>query len=384
MKAPNTSFYSNLKVHDISITSLIGDKGNFASIPEDWHILVADIRDSTLAVQDGNHDHVNLVATGCVIAILNLAEAHNIAVPFFFGGDGASFLIPDSLQKKAISVLEKHNNNTERNFGFSLAIGSIQISEIYSNNIDIRVARVKANEVLNIPVILGNGLHYAEEKIKNENFKKESLIEDTALNLIGMECKWDRIKPPNDDQEVVSLIISGCEESDLSRVYSKIMAKIDTIYGSIGSRKPVTVKRLKITASLQRIKDEMKTKLGKWSLPAFLKSILLANFGELYLRNTSAGKNYLQKLVELSDNLTLDGRINTVITGTSEQRKKLIAYLDKLENLKLIKYGYHVSQESIMSCYVKDMSTDQHIHFIDGGNGGYTKAANQLKLKFQD
>jgi len=80
----------------------------------------------------------------------------------------------------------------------------------------------------------------------------------------------------------------------------------------------------------------------------------------------------------------LDGRINTVITGTSDQRKRIIAYLDKLENQNLIKYGYHVSEESIMSCYVKDMSTDQHIHFIDGGNGGYTKAANQLKLKFQD
>ena len=111
---------------------------------------------------------------------------------------------------------------------------------------------------------------------------------------------------------------------------------------------------------------------------------MIANFGELYLKNTNAGKSYLQKLVELSDNLTLDGRINTVITGNRAQRKKLIAYLDKLEDLELIKYGVHVSQESIMSCYVKDISTDQHIHFVDGGNGGYTKAANQLKSKFQD
>ena len=162
-----SSFYSDLKVHDISISSLIGDKDNFASIPEDWYILVADIRNSTQAVKNGAHNQVNLVATGCVIAILNLAEAHGITVPFFFGGDGATFLVPSSIREKSLSVLDKHNKNTRKNFDFSLAIGSIRMDEIYNKNIDLKVARVKANEVLNIPVVLGNGLQYAEEKIKN-------------------------------------------------------------------------------------------------------------------------------------------------------------------------------------------------------------------------
>ncbi|CAL68389.1 DUF3095 family protein [Christiangramia forsetii] len=379
-----TSFYSDLPVNDSSISKLIGDKTKFSNLPADWHILVADIRNSTAAVQNGNHNHVNLVATGCVIAILNLAEAHGIAVPFFFGGDGASFLIPEKIREQSLSVLEKHNRNTKKNFGFSLAIGSANVADIYNENIELKIARVNVNKTLNIPVILGNGLHFAENKIKTENSPKEITPDDTRLNLTGMECKWDRIKPPKKDQEVISLIIAGCGETDFSKVYSEIMGSIDKIFGSIRRRKPVSVRRLKIKAGLQRIKDEMKIKLGKWSFTQFVKSIMVANFGEFYLRNTTSGKNYLQKLVELSDNLTLDGRINTVITGTSDQRKRIIAYLDKLENLNLIKYGYHVSEESIMSCYVKDMSTDQHIHFIDGGNGGYTKAANQLKLKFQD
>lgn len=384
MKASSINFYSSLEVHDSSISSLIGDKDKFTELPEDWHILVADIRNSTQAVENGNHNQVNLVATGCVIAILNLAEANDVAIPFFFGGDGATFLIPEKMREKALSVLEKHNKNTEKNFGFSLAIGSFSVSEIYQRNIGLKIARVKANEVMNIPVVLGNALQYAEDKIKNEQFSQEIILDETPLNLKGMECKWDKIKPPNEDQEVISLIITGCEESDFSRVYSGVMANIDKIYGSIGRRKPISVKRLKIKSGLQRIKDEMMTKLGKWSFPAFMKSFMIANFGELYLKNTDAGQSYLQKLVELSDNLTLDGRINTVITGNSKQRKKLIAYLDKLEKLNLINYGYHISEESIMSCYVKDMSTDEHIHFIDGGNGGYTKAANFLKSKLQE
>ncbi len=382
MKTSNTNFYADLEVHKQSVSNLISEQKNFTSVPDDWHILVADIRNSTKAIQDGNHNQVNLVATGCVVAILNLAEVHKISVPFFFGGDGATFLIPEDMLQQSLVILEKHHINARRNFGFRLAIGSYSVSDIYKKNVELRIARVQANHILNIPVVLGNGLQYAENEIKQNEAIQNITMDETPLNLIGMECKWDKIKPPNKDQEVLSLIVSGCGESDFSKTYSKVMKAIDEIYGSANHRKPVSVKRLKITTGLKRIKDEMKLKLGKWNFPAFMKSLLIANFGELYLKKTSAGKNYLQKLVELTDNLTLDGRINTVITGNHSQRRRLIKYLDLLEEKGLIKYGYHVSRESIMSCYVKDMSTDQHIHFIDGGDGGYTKAANLLKSKF--
>lgn len=236
MKGIHSNFYSDLPLHKTSVSNLIGDKSRFSKLPEDWHILVADIRNSTLAIQNGKHQNVNLVATGCVIAILNLAESHDIVVPFFFGGDGASFLIPEKIRKQALVVLEKHNRNTQKNFDFSLAIGSFSIKEIYKESIELQIARVKINETLNIPVILGNGLHYAESRIKAEDFSAEITADETLLNMSGMECKWDRIKPPNEDQEVISLIIAGCEETDFSKVYSRIMARIDKIYGSIGKK----------------------------------------------------------------------------------------------------------------------------------------------------
>ncbi|MCH4822312.1 DUF3095 domain-containing protein [Gramella lutea] len=384
MQSKNDNFYSNLEVHDIPISKLIGEKERFSRLPDDWYILVADIRNSTKAVQNGNHNHVNLVATGCVIAVLNLAEDYKLNIPFFFGGDGATFLIPPEIKEHALSVLDKHDRNTQKNFGFNLAIGSIRISEIYDLNIDLKIARAKINNALSIPVILGGGLKYAEDQIK-ENANPHTLtMDETPLNLNGMECKWDRIKPPKKEHEVLSLIISGCGKNDYARIYSRILQIIDDIYGSVDSRKPISVDKLRTKSGFQRIKDEMNAKFGRWSWLAFMQNWFMASFGSIYLNSSNSGKNYLKKLVELSDNLTLDGRINTVISGTQEQREKLLAYLDELEELNLIKYGYHVSEESIMSCYVKDIHKDQHIHFVDGGNGGYTKAANQLKKKFQD
>jgi len=76
----------------------------------------------------------------------------------------------------------------------------------------------------------------------------------------------------------------------------------------------------------------------------------------------------------------LDGRINTVISGIRKQHDELEAFLKSLEDQKLITYGIHRTGESIMSCYVRDRK-DQHIHFVDGADGGYTRAAGVLKSK---
>ena len=101
----------------------------------------------------------------------------------------------------------------------------------------------------------------------------------------------------------------------------------------------------------------------------------------VYFR-TEGGKKYLQQLVEMSDTLVIDGRINTVITGTEKQRLALQEALNRLENNGEISYGIYVSGESVMSCYVRDFE-DEHIHFVDGADGGYTKAAGVLKQKLK-
>ncbi len=377
------NFYSSLVLQTSSISDLVANKSLFSKVPEDWHAVAADIKDSTIAIRNGNHDQVNLVATGSVIAILNLAYSKKITIPFFFGGDGATMLVPSELLESAIAALNQHRINTLENFGLELKIGSLSIKEIYDKEISLEISKVKISDILTIPVVLGQGLQYAENHIKANfsNSDTESSKIPDLLNLEGMECRWDKINPPESNQEVVSLIVIACKEVDPSEVFSKVLQNIDTIYGSPNSRKPISVKRLKLKASLRKLNDEMRTKIGKYDAFYLLKNWVTTQFGKYYLKNTSAGKTYLQKLVELTDTLTIDGRINTVITGTPQQRKSLTSYLNHLEEKGKIKYGLHVSKQSVMSCYVRDMKKDDHIHFVDGAGGGYTKAANQLKNK---
>ncbi len=377
------NFYSKLDLQTSSISDLVANKSLFSKVPEDWYAVAADIKNSTEAVRNGNHDQVNLVATGSVIAILNLAYSKNMTIPFFFGGDGATMLIPSELLDSTMAALSQHRINTLENFGLELKVGSLSIKEIYEKGISLEISKVKVSDILTIPIVLGEGLQYAENHIKANFTDSNNASTNTPylLNLEGMECKWDKISPPETNQEVVSLIVIACKEEDPSEIFSKVLQNIDAIYGTLNNRKPISVKRLKLKASLKKLNDEMHTKLGKYDGLYLLKNWITTIFGKYYLKNTSAGETYLQKLVELTDTLTIDGRINTIITGTPKQRKSLTSYLNCLEEKGKIKYGLHVSEQSVMSCYVRDMKKDDHIHFVDGADGGYTKAANQLKNK---
>ena len=162
--------------------------------------------------------------------------------------------------------------------------------------------------------------------------------------------------------------------------FKKVIESIDAIYGALDNRKPISAAKLKLKATLAKIGLEMNVRMAGEMRPFYLMlNWLQTLLGHLYFK-TKKGQVYLNELVDMSDTLIIDGKINTVISGTSEQRKNLVAALDKIENDGEIIYGLYVSSESVMSCYVRSMS-EKHIHFVDGSEGGFTKAANVLKDK---
>jgi hypothetical protein len=176
-------------------------------------------------------------------------------------------------------------------------------------------------------------------------------------------------------------LVLASETRDQAQVFATILNKIDSLYGSLGKRRPISVNKLRQKTTFGKLGTEMRVRIGKIKLLELLRQKLLSLYAYLYLR-TIKGRRYLQKLVEMSDTLVLDGKINTVISGTKKQREALQAFLDGLESGNHIVYGMHVSNASIMSCYVRDLE-DGHIHFVDGSDGGYTQAARVLKQKMR-
>lgn len=376
----NELFYSRLPVNAIPLSDLLMEEHLFFNVPENWHVLITDVKNSTQAAMDGKHQTVNLVATGSIVAALNVAFKGNIQVPFFFGGDGATFIIPPNLLDATLIALQQHRDNTRKNFELDMRVGHVPVSEIYADNHILKIGKLKTSSIFNIPVLLGDGLTYAERRIKGTEIAYPELpatIED--LDMSGMHCRWDKIKPPLVNNEIVSLLVIAKDGNKQSEVFKKVMDAIDKIYGSHETRKPISINRLKMISSFKKIGTEMRTRLGSFNAWYMIRTWFTSTIGKVYFK-TKKGKEYLYKLVDMSDTLVIDGKINTVITGTGKQREELDKALSALEQEGLLLYGMHISTESVMSCYVRNLD-DQHVHFIDGADGGYTKAAGVLKKK---
>jgi hypothetical protein len=381
---PNSSneyFYSRLPVNEISLAELLMEEHLFYKIPDNWFVVITDIEKSTTAVESGQHENVNLVATGSMVAVLNIAYKAGITVPSFFGGDGATFIIPPTMLIPTMDALTQHRDNTKRTFNLSLRIGQVAVADILERGHVLTVSKLRTSRLFAIPVVLGDGLSYAEKIIKSPGYstpsQKNAAIEE--LDLGGMQCRWDTVEPPLQDQEVVSLLVIAREGRPQTDIFKKVIDQLDSIYGVQEKRKPISVLRLRLKGTIKKLALEMRTKFGQYK-PFYLAKVWMTSLIAPYYFRTKDGKKYLDQLVDMSDNLVIDGKINTVISGTSEQRKRLLAGFDALEQEGSIVYGYYVSKEAVLSCYVRSLE-EHHIHFVDGAGGGYTNAAGMLKKK---
>lgn len=388
------NFYKDLELIKRPIKDVLANEKLFKSFPENWHVVIADITNSTQAVRDGRHDDVNLIAAGSLIAAINASKPFNTEIAYFFGGDGGTVIVPEEIVPKIIAGLNAHKLNSKKNFYLELRVGSITIGDITNAGHELKVAKVGIGPGYNKSVVIGNGLKYAEQIIKNNYLQNKAGIEELSLttdinelNLEGLECRWDRIKPPTSSLEVVCLLIEATNVKDQSVVYRDVMSKLDEIYGEPQKRHPITINRLQLLTTFNKFRKEMMAKYSKWNVGYFAKAFFETMIGKLFFKynwraKDITGKQYLEQVIEFSDTLTIDGRINTIVSGTKENRIRLLEYLKQQEEKGVLLFGHHVSTESIMTCYIENRN-NKHIHFLDGSNGGYTEAAKELKPKLQ-
>ena len=380
MTDANEQFYSALPLHKMPLHVLLVKQKLFSIVPADWHVVITDITGSTNAVLQGRHEDVNLIATGSIVSVLNLAFGMDIIIPFFFGGDGATFIVPPVLIHKVMHALTLYKNNTLANFNLSLRAGTVPVADIYEHGHEIHIAKFSSSATFSIPIVLGNGLNYAEKIIKGADYMFAGLAaQETILDLSGMQCRWDKIPPPADKEEIVTLLIIAKEVSQQAVVFKKVLEAMEELYGAPEIRQPISVGRLKLKTTFSKLGNEMRARLGKIRFLELLKTWIVTFYGYIYF-STKKGRDFLKSLVDMSDTLVIDGRINTVITGNAKQRVALQNLLNVMEANGEIIYGIHISGASIMSCYVRNLD-DGHIHFVDGAEGGYTQAARMLKAK---
>jgi hypothetical protein len=94
-------------------------------------------------------------------------------------------------------------------------------------------------------------------------------------------------------------------------------------------------------------------------------------------------KKYYEHLNFHTDFRKFDDTLRLILDCSIEQVKEIEALLKEEFLAGNIFYGIHKSDSSLMTCLVQTLNDGDHIHFIDGNNGGYTSASKIMKQQKQ-
>lgn len=126
------------------------------------------------------------------------------------------------------------------------------------------------------------------------------------------------------------------------------------------------------------------TRLGLLGRIRYFARMLVQNLAGAYLfargMDTSAVRwsRYKKDMVDNSDFRKFDGMLRMVMDGSDAQYEDLRGYLEDQHRKRRLVYGMHKSREALVTCIVFSYNGN-HVHFVDGSDGGYAMAARGLK-----
>ena len=121
---PTENFYASVPVFR-GFANVV-DRNAISRCLDDWLIGIADVVDSTKAVQAKRYKAVNMAGAAVIVAITN-ALGHR-EFPFVFGGDGASFAVPPSAAAIAREALAATATWVKEELDLTLRTGLVPVA----------------------------------------------------------------------------------------------------------------------------------------------------------------------------------------------------------------------------------------------------------------
>lgn len=360
-------------------------------MPDDWYVAVTDIINSTGAINKNRYKAVNILGASPIVGICNVTDRN--AIPFTFGGDGASFCLPPHLLDETRRILGASKTIGKTEYNLDLRAAIIPISYIHEQGYSIQVARYRASEFYIQAIFSGGGLSFAEQLLKetgSDKFHIAALDNAHNVNFSGLECRWQEVEQPQN--EVITLMVKSNPNIDHpQKIYENVLQKMRTTFGFDNKTNPINVPRLSMTLSFSKLMGEarIRTHGQGWlkrisyilqvQLQTIIGKILMALNYKTSATNWSL---YKSDLALNSDHSKLDDMLRVVISGSRAKRKEFVNFLAQQFEEGKLTYGIHLSKAAMITCMVFEYHRD-HIHFVDGSGGGYVSAAQDLKKRFE-
>ena len=379
-------FYETLSV--FSDFRKITDDSLYEPAPDQWVVVVADIRKSTDAVREGRYKDVNMVGGCCITAVLNVVD--DCEIPYVFGGDGATLLIPERYVARARDALVKMSALSEEMFRLSLRIGFVPLAHIRARGADVQVAKFEMTEGNALAMFSGGGVELADQLVKEDDgsqgYTVTGEIADGPPDLTGISCRWEPLKARNG--RMLCLLVRAIDGTGPARslTYRRVIGELQDIFESdVHGGSPVSEETLAFRWPPKGLAAE--ARLTRGDQPYWRRYLkLLVESGiqavcNLFDLKAGAydGDNYRRELRANSDFRRFDDMLRLVFDCTPDQVRRIRDVLHMEREKGAIAYGTHESDEALMTCLVFSLEASEHVHFIDGADGGFWRAAIEFK-----
>lgn len=389
LKPHTTAFLAKVpQFPDFTSTANVSE---YADVPKDWFLFVTDIRGSTKATEAGRYKDVNVVGASAVMAVLNQIKPHEVF--YVFGGDGATFLSPPELADEITSALLAARVMAKRDFDFDLRVGKVPVWHLYAVNCDVKVVRFNVSRHVTQAALAGDGLSQAESWVKKpppgENYEVMESDLAAQANTEGLECRWN----PVDSQRgsITSLIVQSLnlDPARAENDYREILGLVDALF--LNKERPIVSPekmsmalnpKAYVAETISRTNGQSFWKRLWYGFKAYSVTVLFKFLWASLLKKS--GDAYKNELVDNTDYRKFDGVLRMVLDLSPGQIKRLEGLLEAKSKLDEIVYGMHFSKTALMTCLVFDRAKGNHLHFVDGNDGGYSAAAKVLKKKIAD
>lgn len=375
------NFYE--QIEGFSAFNGLSNDHNYRPTPADWWVVVTDVRGSTKAIEAGRYKDVNTIGVASIIAIQNAMGKESF--PFVFGGDGATALIPGSGKKPVEKELNALRHISKTKFGLELRVGMVSVAELLADGFPVKVAKLLLPSGTPIALFRGGALTRAEEKIKGEEEKYEvRRSESLDTNLRSLSCRWNPI--PSSKGRVVSLLVlaNAVDTETSDKTYSDFLEELTGIMKEDDGN-PVNVDMMKYRSVGEMLRSDFRHQTRWWRLIPRMIDTVLASwvFGVRLSRWIKPAQNYVNVLADHSDYRKFDDLLRMVLDCTEEQIRRIDEMCQSFQAEGRICYGIHLSDTALMTCQFASFEAGTHLHFIDGGDGGYAIAAKQLKYQLK-
>ncbi|MEO8543319.1 MAG: DUF3095 family protein [Burkholderiaceae bacterium] len=377
------NFFAELPV--LSSTADTFDTMRYRPAPDDWELVVTDIVGSTKSVAEGQHKTVNFVAAMAIAALKNLCAP--TPLPFLFGGDGSVVMVPPQFAQSARQALARVRGFALREFGMQLRVGVCPVSLLRKFGSDVIVGRFEPTPGNHFGVFLGGGVAmleaaargHADAALGLQVAVPETLDDGVAVDLDGLSCRWNPLQSGRG--RMLTLIIQGAVDPGV--VHTRVMA----LARQGGGAAPVRPDTLSTSWPPKGfLLEAQASRRGGALWIAVLKVLANTLMARLiFMVGRPVGgfdpDRYIAEISSNTDFCKHDDTVSFVIDCPQDCIAAIRDYLDQKSAAGELRYGMNVSETALMTCLVTAASGGLHVHFVDGGDGGYTAAAKTMKAQ---